>query len=856
MLGEHEVRELCRRLGCSSDAPAVIAAIQTAPPARRVSSRAGNVSARYPSRKMGVVIQAESHRNELAAVYAMEHDPHVLAYYDQPPPLKLTYLARQGRRVGVLHTPDFFVIRVDSICWEEWKLEAELERLAEAMPARYVRTSTGWSCPPGEEVAATWGFAYRVRSSAEIDWIFQRNLQFLTDYLHPACPSVDPVVAARVLALVTAQPGITLAELLAGEPGWSSDQIYTLLARNHLVIDLHAAPLAEPERVAVFPDALTAQTAPPRLVTGTPPVLSFPAPDRVVAEPASNRPPPPSSTPASIPGDTPPTDEGQALLARASPAALAEANRRYALIAPLLHGLPAEAHGPPPRTRRLWMAAFRAAKARYGAGYLGLLPRAAARGNRTPRLPEASRRALEEAITTWYETPTQPSRVAAYGRLLRLCAERGLLAPSYTTFAAALRNRPRYTQTLQRQGVRAAYAHEPWYWELSLTTPRHGDRPFEIVHLDHTELDLELVCARTSRPLGRPWLTFLVDAYSRRVLALSLSFDPPSYRTCMHILRRCVHRHGRLPQILVVDGGKEFASIYMESLLARYEVVKKTRPGAKPRFGSVIERLFGTTNTTFVYNLVGNTQLTRQVRQVTAGLNPQHLARWSLDSLDRVLQRWVDEVYDVTDHPALGQSPQACFVAGLAQSGERNHRQIAYDDSFVMMTLPTTPRGVATVQPNLGVKLSSIYYWADAFRDPLVERLTVPVRYDPTDVGQAYAFVQSRWVRCISEHYARLAGRSEREIQLASDELRRRQALHGQRFALRARQLAEFLVSLDAEELLLEQRLRDLALQDIGAPMLQAGPARPSTEPAGAAPDRSTTPVVSDEPLTAYEEYL
>ena len=54
-----------------------------------------------------------------------------------------------------------------------------------------------------------------------------------------------------------------------------------------------------------------------------------------------------------------------------------------------------------------------------------------------------------------------------------------------------------------------------WYWELSLTTPRHGDRPFEIVHLDHIELDLELVCARTGRPLGRPWLTFLVDAFSR-----------------------------------------------------------------------------------------------------------------------------------------------------------------------------------------------------------------------------------------------------------------------------------------------------------------------------------------------------
>lgn len=667
MLSDAEVRALCQRLGCSPDAPAVVAAIQAAPPARRVGSRAGNVSARYPSRKMGVVIQAESHRNELAAVYAMEHDPQTLAYYDQPPAFKLTYQARHGRRVGVLHTPDFFVIRTDSIGWEEWKLEAELERLAEVMPARYVRAPTGWACPPGEQVAATWGFVYRVRSSAEIDWIFQRNLQFLTDYLHPTCPPVDPAITAQILAIVTTQPGIALAELIVAERAWSADQIYTLLAQEQLYIDLHAAPLAEPERVRVFRDPLSAQALAllhTTAVVDSPGLAMTPAaPDLVtnlaysadaVVEPA---------------GDTPPTRDGQALLARANPAALAEANRRYALITPRLHGQPVPAGGPPARTLRLWLAAYRAAEARYGAGYLGLLPRSAERGNRTPRLPEATRQLLAEVVTTWYETPTQPSKLAVYGRLLKACAERGVLAPSYATFAAAIRNRPRYPQTLRRQGARAAYAQEPWYWELTLTTPRHGDRPFEIVHLDHTELDLELVCARTGRPLGRPWLTLLVDAYSRRLLAFSLSFDPPSYRACMHILRRCVHHHGRLPQILVVDGGKEFASVYLETLLARYEVMKKTRPGAKPRFGSVIERLFGTTNTTFVYNLAGNTQLTRQVRQVTASLDPQRLARWSLDSLDRALQRWVDEVYDLSEHPALGQSPQAYFQAGLAQGG-------------------------------------------------------------------------------------------------------------------------------------------------------------------------------------------
>ncbi len=75
-------------------------------------------------------------------------------------------------------------------------------------------------------------------------------------------------------------------------------------------------------------------------------------------------------------------------------------------------------------------------------------------------------------------------------------------------------------------------------WELEQTTPRHGDRPWEMVHLDHTELDIELVSARTGRSLGRPWATFMTDAFSRRLLVVYLAFDPPSYRSCMMALRQ------------------------------------------------------------------------------------------------------------------------------------------------------------------------------------------------------------------------------------------------------------------------------------------------------------------------------
>ena len=85
--------------------------------------------------------------------------------------------------------------------------------------------------------------------------------------------------------------------------------------------------------------------------------------------------------------------------------------------------------------------------------------------------------------------------------------------------------------------------------ELDMKTPRHGDRPFEIGHIDHTELDVEMISAHTGQVLGRPWMTLLIDAFSRRVLAFYLTFDAPSYRSCMMILRECVRRHRRLPQI-------------------------------------------------------------------------------------------------------------------------------------------------------------------------------------------------------------------------------------------------------------------------------------------------------------------
>jgi len=68
-------------------------------------------------------------------------------------------------------------------------------------------------------------------------------------------------------------------------------------------------------------------------------------------------------------------------------------------------------------------------------------------------------------------------------------------------------------------------------------------------------------------------------------------------------------------------------------------------------------------NTQFVHNLRGNTQIMRNVRQVTKSVNPEGLATWSLTELYDRLCEYLYEIYDTVEHPALGRSPREAFLS-------------------------------------------------------------------------------------------------------------------------------------------------------------------------------------------------
>lgn len=852
---------------------------------------------------MGVTIQGESHKVELTFIHEYEHDDDVLEYYDQPPAIKLNYDSRNGRHLGVLHTPDFFIIRTSAAGWEEHKTEEDLVALSEKNQNRYFRNAEGqWHCPPGELYAEPRGLYYRVRSSKEINWTYQRNIEFLDDYYRAKVPVVKAGARAFLLEQVEKAPGIALAQLSRVMNDIATlDDLFMLIAYDELYVNLRTTPLVEPDNVHVFPnrDAAAAYenliqslsepgTYTPKLINveiGNTIQLDGSAWKIVLLGERSVGLVGEDTTYTELPAaafekllkegritvlstDAPPGIHPEAMkrFMQADKAAYEKANFRFQCIRAHMSNvsLP-EGARVPGRTLRLWAARYRHSESAFGNGYVGLLPRKG-KGNTKDKLPAPTRVLLEDFIANDYETLKQKLKLEVYAAYALTCERRGIQAASYKTFCKAVKLRPQHEQRMKRQGHRAAYKHEEFYWELELTTPPHGERPFHIVHIDHTELDVELVHSVTRRNLGRAWATFMTDAFSRRLLAIYVTYDPPSYRSCMMILRICVRRFGRLPQIIIVDGGPEFSGTYFEPLVAFRNMVKKTRPTSKSRFGSVIERLFGTSNTQFIHNLQGNTQIMRNVRQVTKSVDPKGQAIWTLKSLFLHLSEWAYEVYDTNVHPALGQSPRDAFARGLLSGGERRHMLIAYDNDFRMLTLPTTPKSTAKVQPGCGVKINNRYYWSDVCRNPKVEGARVQVRFDPLDAGLAFIFALGQWHECYSEHYKTFRNRSEREVMIATAELRRQQRLHSREFNITALKLARFLESVEAEEVLLRQRQVDD--EQRGILQLIAGGAGPYPEastidelsapgPVNNMPslqgppdrsDRSTTP-------TQYEEF-
>lgn len=276
-------------------------------------------------------------------------------------------------------------------------------------------------------------------------------------------------------------------------------------------------------------------------------------------------------------------------------------------------------------------------------------------------------------------------------------------------------------------------------------------RAFSIAHIDHYLIDIGLLLGHEGdKPITRrAWLTGMVDAYSGEVLGIWLSYNAPCRNSCAMVIRDCVARHERVPELLVVDGGKELDSVHFTALLATLAVTRFERPPEDPRFGKEIERIFGAFKEKFARGLPGFIPGISYARRMSSTVSPAKRARLTFEQLVEMLEAYIFNGYNLEPKPGSFDSRHAMRTksdASLPFGGKK----VKPDTAFLIQTAVDAPRECYQLAPGRGVRVYGTWYGCQAlfaYRGP---KKVVRVRIEPFDSSIAYVCLGDAWLVCRS----------------------------------------------------------------------------------------------------------
>lgn len=161
-----------------------------------------------------------------------------------------------------------------------------------------------------------------------------------------------------------------------------------------------------------------------------------------------------------------------------------------------------------------------------------------------------------------------------------------------------------YYRDVHRYGP--TFARNKWRYSLKGV---HASRVLERVEIDHTILDIVVVCDKSGMPLGRPTITIVIDAYSGYVISFFVSFWGTGLGPTLNALKIAISPKDSytsekndisnpwmgygIPELIVVDNGLEFHSRQFQNaawlLNSDIEYCAVRQPWLKPH----VERALG-----------------------------------------------------------------------------------------------------------------------------------------------------------------------------------------------------------------------------------------------------------------------
>jgi putative transposase len=190
----------------------------------------------------------------------------------------------------------------------------------------------------------------------------------------------------------------------------------------------------------------------------------------------------------------------------------------------------------------------------------------------------------------------------------KLLADRlGEEAPTYDLVYDVVSRLPADLVTLAHQGAKA-YGNS-----FDLIHRREAARSNAIWQADHTPLDIELVQSDVdSETTAKPWLSVILDDYSRAVAGYFRSFQSPSSLNTALALWQAIWRKEDarwkvrgISEVLYTDNGSDFTSRHLEQVSADLKIrLVFSTPGV-PRGRGCVERFFSTIDQMYLCTLPG-----------------------------------------------------------------------------------------------------------------------------------------------------------------------------------------------------------------------------------------------------------
>lgn len=362
---------------------------------------------------------------------------------------------------------------------------------------------------------------------------------------------------------------------------------------------------------------------------------------------------------------------------------------------------------------------------------------------------------LVEVIEALALRRPEPTAAFIHRRVCDIADDRGLAAPSYSSVRAIIGAIDPGLRTL------AQYGDATYRDRFELVLRRSAARPNEQWQADHTLLDVA-VLDKAGAPV-RPWLTVLLDDYSRAVAGYTLFLGAPTAEQTALALHQAINPKEDpswplcgLPELLYSDHGSDFTSARLERVCLDTKVqLIHSRVGI-PQGRGKIERFYGSVTSQLLPHLPGH---------IPHGTNgtPATDPTLTLEELDAIMEKFIVTEYNQRTHSETDEAPAHRWGAsGFIPRAPARPEEL----DLLLLTAAATRK----VQRD-GIQFASTRYLSTVLAAYVGEQVTV--RFNPRDVGEIRVYFHDEFLcRAIAPQLA-AESVSLQELQAARTQRRR-----------------------------------------------------------------------------------